>query len=96
MGLLIIGWVRDMNWLIAVTVIFVLLIAGCGIWMNAASNTVDKTIDYTTRVVCYDSGFGDGASDALKSAPYNDSRCVDLYSEGYDDGQDGTYDPPRE
>ena len=43
-----------MNWLIAVTVIFVLLIAGCGIYMNAASNTVDKTIDYTTRVICYE------------------------------------------
>ena len=85
-----------MNWLIAVTVIGVLLIAGCGIWMNAASNTVDKTIDYTTRVVCYDSGFGDGASAAPKSAPYTDSRCVEVYSDGYDDGKRGVYDPPQD
>jgi hypothetical protein len=85
-----------MNWLIAVTVIFVLLIAACGIWMNAASNTVDKTIDYTTRVICYDSGWGDGASSALKRPPFSDSRCVGVYADGYADGERDVYDPPQE
>ena len=85
-----------MNWLIAVTVIFVLLIAGCGIYMNAASNTVDKTIDYTTRVICYESGFGDGASGALKLPPLSDSRCADVYADGYADGERDVYEPPQE
>jgi hypothetical protein len=85
-----------MNWLIAVTVIFVLLIAGCGIYMNAASNTVDKTIDYTTRVICCDSGYGDGASGALKLPPFSDARCVDVYADGYADGERDAYEPPQE
>jgi hypothetical protein len=85
-----------MNWLVAVTVIGVLLTAACGVWMNAASKTVEDTIDFTTRVICYDSGFGDGAHDALKLPPYSDSRCVELYSDGYTDGQRDVYDPPQE
>jgi hypothetical protein len=85
-----------MNWLIAVTVIGVLLVAACGIWMNAASKSVENTVDFTTRVVCYDSGFGDGASGALKSPPYSDSHCVELYANGYGDGEDGNYDPPQD
>jgi hypothetical protein len=85
-----------MNWLIGVTVIGVLLIAACGIWMNAASKSVEDTVDFTTRVVCYDSGFGDGASDATMLPPYSDSRCVELYSDGYADGQRDVYDPPQE
>src|SRR2546428_6270464 len=45
-----------MNWLLAITVLFVLLIAACGIWMNAASKSVDKTVDFGFRVTCYDAG----------------------------------------
>ena len=85
-----------MNWLIAVTVIGVLLVAGCGIWMNAASKSVENTVDFTTRVVCYDSGFGDGAGGALKVPPFSDSRCVSVYADGYADGERDVYDPPQE
>jgi hypothetical protein len=83
------------NILIGVTVVFVLLVAGCGLWMNSASKSVENTIDFTTRVVCYDSGFGDGARSDLAKPPYSDSRCVELYADGYGDGEKGNYDPPR-
>lgn len=85
-----------MNWLLGVTVVFILLVAACGIWMNAASKSVEDTVDFTTRVVCYDSGFGDGAARAPELPPYSDSRCVELYANGYADGEDGTYDPPQD
>jgi hypothetical protein len=85
-----------MNWLVAVTVLGVLLIAACGIWMNAASKSVEDTIAFTERVICYDSGFGDGAGDVPERPPYDDSRCVELYSDGYRDGENGIYDPPSE
>ena len=75
-----------MNWLLAITVLFVLLIAACGIWMNAASKSVDKTVDFGFRVTCYDAGFYDGTAAARKQPPYSDSRCVELYSNGYGDG----------
>jgi hypothetical protein len=81
--------------IMGVTVVFVLLVAACGVWMNAASKSVENTMDFATRVICYDSGFGDGARDDLKAPPYRDSRCVDLYTDGYGDGKDGNYDPPR-
>jgi len=83
------------NVLIGVTVVFVLLVAACGIWMSAASKSVEDTVDFATRVICYDSGFGDGAGGGLKRPPYSDSRCVQLYADGYGDGEDGNYDPPR-
>jgi hypothetical protein len=85
-----------MNWLVAVTVLGVLLIAACGVWMNAASKSVEDTIDFTTRVICYDSGFGDGAGGAFPRPPFSDSRCADLYSDGYADGERDVYDPPQE
>jgi hypothetical protein len=84
------------NVLIVVTVLFVLLIAGCGIWMNAASKSVENTMDFATRVICYDSGFGAGAGREPRLPPYSDSRCVDLYSDGYDDGERDVYDPPQD
>ncbi len=85
-----------MNWLLAITVLFVLLIAACGIWMNAASKSVDKTVDFGFRVTCYDAGFYDGTAAARKQPPYSDSRCVELYSNGYGDGRSGNYDPPKQ
>jgi hypothetical protein len=83
------------NVLIGVTVVFVLLVAGCGLWMNAASNTVDKTIDHAVRLICYDYGYADGANGNTKGAPYTDERCVEVYSGAYEDGVDGNYDPPK-
>jgi len=82
------------NVLIGVTVIFVLLIAGCGLWMNAASNTVDKTIDHAVKLMCYDYGYSDGANDNVNSPPYTDKRCVEVYSDAYEDGKSDNYDPP--
>lgn len=82
------------NWLVGITVVFVLLIAACGLWVNAASKTAEETIDFAVRVTCYDTGFQDGISDNDSRPPYDDSRCVDLYSDGYEDGRSGEYDPP--
>jgi hypothetical protein len=82
------------NVLIGVTVVFVLLVAGCGLWMNAASSKVDETIDHAVKLVCYDDGFGDGAAGGGKFPPYTDERCVEVYTDAYDDGVDGNYDPP--
>ena len=84
------------NVLIGVTVIFILLIAGCGLWMNAASETVDETVDHAVRVICYDSGFGAGAGEERPAPPYDDNRCLALYSDGYADGSAGNYDPPQD
>jgi len=84
------------NWLLGITVIFVLLIAACGIWINAASKTAEETIDFAVRVTCYDTGFQDGARGNDELPPYDDSRCVELYSDGYGDGEGGTYDPPKD
>jgi hypothetical protein len=84
------------NVLIGVTVIFVLLIAGCGLWMNATSKSVENTMDFATRVICYDSGFGDGAREDRPTPPYDDKRCLELYSDGYADGTAGNYDPPED
>ena len=84
------------NVLMGVTVVFVLLIAGCGLWMNAASKTVDESMDMAVRVICYDSGFGDGARAERLAPPYKDDRCLALYSDGYADGTSGNYDPPQD
>ena len=82
------------NVLIIVTVLFVLLVAGCGLWMNAASNTVDKTVDRAVRLMCYDYGFSDGANRNVKTPPYTDEPCAEVYSDAYADGANGNYDPP--
>jgi hypothetical protein len=81
--------------LIGVTVVFVLLVAGCGLWMNAASQKVDETIDHAVRLICYDEGFSDGANGRPKFPSYSDERCVEVYGDAYDDGVDGNYDPPE-
>lgn len=85
-----------MNWLIGITVLFIVLVAACGVWMNAASESVDDTIDFALRATCYDTGFNDGLAGSLRLAPYDDSRCRELYFDGYGDGQAGNYAPPRE
>jgi hypothetical protein len=82
------------NVLIGITVIFVLLVAGCGLWMNAASNEVDKTIDHAVELLCYDSGYSDGASGTNKPPPFSDDRCVEVYSGAYSDGLGQDYRPP--
>ena len=84
------------NVLIGVTLVFVLLVAACGVWMEAASKTVDETMDNAVRVICYDSGFGDGAREDPAAPPYDDKRCLELYSDGYADGTAGNYDPPQD
>ncbi len=83
------------NVLIGVTVVFVLLVAACGLWMNTASKTVEKTIDHSWELICYDYGYRDGAHGAPKGAPYTDKRCVEAYTDAYDDGIAGNYDAPR-
>jgi hypothetical protein len=85
-----------MNWLLGITVLFVLLVAACGVWMSVASKTVEDSIDHAVKVTCYDSGFGDGANGSLKLPPFADKRCVEVYTEAYEDGASGNYDPPRE
>ena len=47
-----------MNWLLGGTVVFVLLVAACGVWMQVASKTVEDTVDHAVQVICYDSGYG--------------------------------------
>ena len=85
-----------MNWLIAVCVIGVLLIAGCAMWINAASDTADEFMDFAARAACYDTGYQDGVYENKQLPPYNDDPCVRLYSDGYEDGRSGEYDPPED
>ena|SRR5207249_11732973 len=73
------------NVLIGVTVIFVLLVAACGVWMNASSNAVDKSVDHAVELTCYDYG-RDGAYGETKVAPYTDEHCADVYEDAYRDG----------
>ena len=39
---------------------------------------------------------GDAAHGWNGAPPDDDPRCAEFYADGYEDGGNGTYDPPRE
>jgi hypothetical protein len=82
------------NVVLGITVLFVLFVAGCGLWMNAASNTVDKAIDHSVQIMCYDYGYADGANGNAGTPPFSGEACAQVYANAYDDGAADNYNPP--
>jgi|GEM_PF-4375729 len=84
-----------MNWLIAIALVGVLLIAGCAVLIQAASDTAEDVISFAVRVQCYDNGYSDGVRREMAYPPSDElPGCAPLYADGYEDGRAGKYDPP--
>ena len=85
------------TWILAAIIVAVAFVAGCALWINAATDTAEELIDFAERVYCYDSGFQDARYDLEQLAPADaGSACEALYDEGYGDGLAGVYSPPKE
>lgn len=84
-----------MNWLLAVVIVAVTFLAGCALWLNYTRETANEILDHASRFACYERGF-EAARYELSSdpPPPGDSECSELYSDGFDDGKVGRYDPP--
>ncbi|MBI1884832.1 MAG: hypothetical protein HYS09_00685 [Chloroflexi bacterium] len=85
-----------MNWVIALAVVLVLLVAGCAVVLRSASDSASEAIDFAKRSVCYDTGWQDGRAGTEQGAPFDQSECASLYSDGFADAEADRYEPPEE
>lgn len=86
-----------MNWVLALVIVAMVFVGSCALWVGAFTKTTTEFLDFAVRVQCYDSGYYDAANGLGERPPSGDlPRCDRLYSDGYDDGQSGRYDPPEE
>jgi len=86
-----------MNWPLALVIVAFLFIGGCALWIQAAADSTDEFIDYAERSFCYDTGYADARSGNDQRPPREGGdSCAGFYADGYSDGEDGDYNPPRE
>jgi len=84
-------------WILAAIIVAVAIVAGCALWINAATDTAEEIMDFAERVYCYDTGFQDARYGLDQRAPAEaGSACEALYDDGYGDGLAGVYGPPPE
>ena len=86
-----------MNWFLALVVVAMVFVGSCALFVGAFTKTTSEFLDFAVRVQCYDSGYYDATSgEEEHSLNDNLPDCDRLYSDGYEDGQAGRYQPPEE
>jgi len=86
-----------MNWFLALVVVAMVFVGSCALWVGAFTKTTSEFLDFAVRVQCYDGGYYDATYGEEEHSSSNDELpgCARLYSDGYEDGQAGRYQPPE-